>query len=116
MSRCLIVLFLFCWQGSIALAATRIAVLDFELKDLTLAPGIPAEIQRTASIKPLLEQELASAGYAIVPISAAAQQAANSGVGYLYDHADAAAVLGKQHAADYIVVGGCTNPAFCLPI
>ena len=39
-------------------AETRIAILDFELKDLTLAPRIPAEIKRTASIKPLLEGEL----------------------------------------------------------
>lgn len=95
-----------------SLAATRIAVLDFELKDLTLAPGVPAELQRTASIKPLLEQELTRAGYAVVTIPRPAQQAANSGVGYLFDHADAAAQLGKQFQADYILVGRLHKPSF----
>ena len=49
-------------------AETRIAILDFELKDLTLAPRIPAEIKRTASIKPLLEAELKKAAYVIIDI------------------------------------------------
>ncbi|OQW78712.1 MAG: DUF2380 domain-containing protein [Proteobacteria bacterium ST_bin11] len=95
-----------------SLAETRIAVLDFELKDLTLAPGIPAELQRTASIKPLLEQELKRAGYTVITIPGHAQQEANSGVGYLFDHADAAAQLGKQFQADYILVGRLHKPSF----
>jgi hypothetical protein len=86
-------------------AVTRIAILDFELKDLTLAPGIPAEIKRTESIKPLLEKELSSAGYELVSIPLAAQRAADSGVGYLFDHNDVASNLGKQFGADYILVG-----------
>lgn len=93
-------------------ADTRIAILDFELKDLTLAPGIPEELTRTASIKPLLEQELKSAGYLIVPVPMPLQQAANSGVGYLFDHADAAAQLGTQVAADYVLVGRLHKPSF----
>lgn len=93
-------------------AAPRIAILDFELKDLTLAPGIPAEIKRTASIKPLLEGELRSAGYAIVEIPPEAQQAADSGVGYLFDHADATAELGKRFGADYVLVGRLHKPSF----
>lgn len=93
-------------------AETRIAILDFELKDLTLAPGIPAEIKRTASIKPLLENELRSAGYRIVDIPPPAQQAANSGVGYLFEHADAAAQLGKNFGADYLLVGRLHKPSF----
>ncbi len=112
MNKRLILFCFFCCQSALSLAAARIAILDFELKDLTLAPGIPAEIQRTASIKPLLEQELASAGYSVVSIPAAAQQAANSGVGYLYDHADAAAALGARQAVDYIVVGRLHKPSF----
>ncbi len=35
-------------------AATRIAVLDFELNDITSLPNTPAERQRTASMAPLL--------------------------------------------------------------
>jgi len=95
-----------------AQAATRIAVLDFELKDLTLAPGIPAEIERTASIQALLAAELASAGYEIVAIPIQAQQAANSGEGYLFDHVDSAAALGKHFEADYVLVGRLHKPSF----
>lgn len=93
-------------------AQTRIAILDFELKDLTLAPGVPEELMRTASIKPLLEQELKSAGYTIVEVASQTQQTANSGVGYLFDHADAAAQLGKQVDADYVLVGRLHKPSF----
>jgi hypothetical protein len=93
-------------------AATKIAVLDFELKDLTLAPGIPAEIQRTASIKPLLEAELRAGGYEIINIPTSAQNQANSGVGYLFDHPDVAGQLGKQFNADYVLVGRLHKPSF----
>ena len=93
-------------------AAPSIAVLEFELKDLTLKPGVPAEIKRTASIKPLLEGELRSAGYRIVTIPLPAQQAANSGVGYLFDHADVSAQLAKRFDADYVVVGRLHKPSF----
>lgn len=93
-------------------AETRIAILNFELKDLTLAPGIPAEIKRTNAIRPLLAGELASAGYTIVDIPLAAQQSADGGVGYLFDHADAAAELGRQFGADYVLVGRLHKPSF----
>lgn len=108
----LMILMLLAMASFNAVALTRIAILDFELKDLTLAPRIPAEIQRTASIKPLLEKELQSAGYQIVEIPPAAQHAADSGVGYLFDHADAAAELGKNFGADYVLVGRLHKPSF----
>lgn len=101
--------------GFISLASNatpRIAILDFELKDLTLAPGIPAEIQRTASIQPLLKKELAAAGYEMVDIPIEAQRIANSGVGYLFDHTDASAALGKRFGADYVLVGRLHKPSF----
>jgi len=61
--------------GSVDLCArTKIAILDFELKDLTLAPRLPEEIKRTASIKPLLEK----AGYGIVSIDHASQGGAQT--------------------------------------
>lgn len=93
-------------------AVPRVAVLDFELKDMTLAPGVPAEIKRTASIKPLLEGELRSAGYEVISIPRDAQQDANSGVGYLFDHGDVAAQLGQKYGADYVLVGRLHKPSF----
>jgi len=93
-------------------AAPRIAVLDFELKDLTPAPYIPAEIARTASIKPLLEQELAKEGYPIVQIDHRAIAEAAAGPGYLFDHHDLAAELGRTVDADYVVVGRLHKPSY----
>ena len=93
-------------------AETKIAILEFELKDLTLAPRIPAEIKRTASIKPLLEGELKKADYVIISIDPKSQKLANSGVGYLFDHHDVAAKLGKQFGADYVLVGRLHKPSF----
>ncbi len=95
-----------------AAAETRIAVLDFELKDLTLAPRIPAEIERTATVKPLLENELKNSGYTIVSIPGDAQLSATSGTGYLFDHHDVAAQLASQYGADYVIVGRLHKPSF----
>ena len=95
-----------------ALAETKIAILDFELKDLTMIPGIPSEIKRTESIKPLLEAELKKANYLIINIDPAEQKRANSGVGYLFDHHDVVANLGRQFDADYVLVGRLHKPSF----
>jgi hypothetical protein len=93
-------------------AAPRIAVLDFELKDLTPAPNIPSEIARTASIKPLLEQELEKAGYRIVQVGPNDIAKAAAGPGYLFDHHDLAAQLARTAQADYIVVGRLHKPSY----
>jgi hypothetical protein len=93
-------------------AETSIAILDFELNDLTLAPRTAAEINRTASLKPLLEKELQSAGYRIISISLASQHKANSGFGYLFDHDDVAAELARTAGTDYILVGRLHKPSF----
>ncbi len=103
---------LMCFGFADAAAKPRIAVLDFELKDMTLAPGIPAEIKRTASIKPMLENELKKSGYEIVSINQDAQQQATAGMGYLFDHPDAAAQLGNKYGADYVLVGRLHKPSF----
>lgn len=95
-----------------ALAETCIAILDFELNDLTMKPRVPTEIDRTASIKPLLERELQSAGYRIINVKPKAQQQANSGFGYLFAHHDVAAALGKSAGADYVLVGRLHKPSF----
>lgn len=112
LKACLGVLLLGFGVLSIACSETRIAVLDFELKDLTLKPGIPAELQRTASLRPLLEKELAGAGYVMVTIDKLAQQQANGGTGYLFDHYDVAALLARRYGADYILVGRLHKPSF----
>ncbi len=93
-------------------AETRIAILKFELKDLTLAPGIPEEIKRTGSIKSLLEPELKKAGYTVVEIDSASQRKANGGVGYFFDHHDVAAKLAKQFGSGYVLIGRLHKPSF----
>ncbi|MDO9046419.1 MAG: DUF2380 domain-containing protein [Methylobacter sp.] len=93
-------------------AETNIAILDFELNDLTLKPRIAAEINRTASLKPLLENELKGAGYRIISIDLAAQHHSNSGFGYLFEHDDVAAELGRTAGADYVLVGRLHKPSF----
>lgn len=94
-------------------AAPRIAVLSFELNDITSLPNIPQEKARTATFRPLLEQALAGLGdYNIVSIDSAAQTAANSSFGYLYRFNDLAAKLGGQVNADWIVVGQHSKPSF----
>ena len=110
------------WQGLAAVllaaasgvicAQTRIAILDFELSDVTLAPGLPAEVARTASIKAMLEDELHRAGYKVVAVNLDSQHKANGGFGYLFDHNDMAARLAKQTGADYILVGKLHKPSF----
>ena len=93
-------------------AEPRIAVLDFELIDMTLAPRLPEEIARTASIKPMLENALKKSGYDIVSINLDAQQQATAGIGYLFDHPDAAAQLAGKFGADYVLVGRLHKPSF----
>lgn len=70
-------------------AAPRIAVLNFELHDVTLLPNAPEELTRTASMKLLLEQAISRLGdYEIVQISVNDQNTATAGVGYLFDFND----------------------------
>jgi len=110
-NRLFSLIILVCMSFSLS-AETKIAILAFELKDMTLAPRIPAEIKRTASIKPLLETELKSADYTIIDIDLESQKMADAGVGYLFDHDDVAAKLGKQFGADYVLVGRLHKPSF----
>lgn len=104
--------FFLCLLSVSVRAETRIAILDFELNDVTMAPRIPAEIARTASIKAMLEGELRKAGYKIIAIDLATQHEANGSFGYLFDHNDVAAELGKKAGADYVLVGRLHKPSF----
>jgi Protein of unknown function (DUF2380) len=94
-------------------AETGIAVLDFELKDLTPMPRTQAELERTASVAPLLREALAeSGGYEILIVDPEAQAEADLAVGYLFDHPELAAELGKQFGADWIAVGRLHKPSY----
>ncbi|SMG64061.1 conserved hypothetical protein, partial [methanotrophic bacterial endosymbiont of Bathymodiolus sp.] len=75
-------------------------------------PRTTAEIERTASIRPLLETELKTADYVIINIPLIDQNNANGGVGYLFDHDDIAANLAKQFGAEYVLVGRLHKPSF----
>ncbi|MGY6275239.1 DUF2380 domain-containing protein [Methylomonas sp. MgM2] len=108
----LLVTWLLCgWSTSYA--ETRIAVLDFELNDITSLPYTTAELQRTASMAPLLRQSLSQFDdVQLVNISAETQQEANAGFGYLFRFHDLAAKLGQQQGADWIVVSQHSKPSF----
>ncbi len=94
-------------------AGTRIAVLEFELNDLTLLPRVPEEVKRTASLGPLLRQALAEKdGYQLVLIDPRVQVEANTAFGYLFDHPEVTAVLGSKFGADWVVVGRVHKPSF----
>jgi hypothetical protein len=88
------------------MAADQVAVLEFELNDLTVNPKPPEEVQRTASLRGLLQETLASQyGYRIAIVNSKDQQDADKSVGYLFDHSDAAADLARQVGADWVIVG-----------
>jgi hypothetical protein len=95
-----------------ARAGTSLAILDFELHDLTLLPATPEEVQRTARLRPLLEQSLTSRNHRIDNIAATTQAAAAWGTGYLADHPDAVAALADPAHTRFIVVGVLGKPSF----
>lgn len=93
--------------------ATQVMVLDFELKDLTIYEANQDEVDRTATIKPMLEQALAPLGkYRITVFDPATQQQADPGHGYLYDHPVLAAELGQAEDADWVLVGRVHKPSY----
>lgn len=98
---------------STVFAAPKIAILDFELNDITSLPNTPEELIRTASIKPFFEAALTQKGdYQFIQISQADHQAANPGLGYLFKFNDIAAKLGRQFKADWIIVSQHSKPSF----
>lgn len=90
----------------------RIAVLEFELNDLTLDPRNSVELQRTASLKPMLEKALTKANYSTIAVDTSAQSSADKGMGYLFDHSDAAAALGRAAGANWVIVGRVHKASF----
>ncbi len=101
------------FDGKVPTAQATIVVLDFELHDLTLSPGILAEQQRTASIAPMLRQILDTEyGFELVAIDSDTQNAADKGSGYLFEHHDVVAELGREVASDWVVVGRVHKASF----
>ncbi len=86
--------------------ATKVAVLEFELNDLSLLPASSNEQQRTGSLGPMLRETLSNlGGYMMISVAPDSQQRASAGAGYLSSHHDTAANLGRQFGADWVVVG-----------
>ncbi|OAH98494.1 hypothetical protein A1353_02360 [Methylomonas methanica] len=99
--------------STVANAAPQIAVLDFELNDITSLPNTPAEITRTSSMAPLLIEALSRSGtYQIAFVDAATQKAANASFGYLFRFHDLAADLGRRQGADWVLVSQHSKPSF----
>lgn len=100
--------------GQTVQARQRIAVFNFELNDITSLPNTVAEQQRTASIRPLLEQALLKTGddYEIIATNSTTQALTNNGVGYLFAHPDWAAQLGLRLGVDWLIVGQHSKPSF----
>ena len=108
----LLALLLIC-AASTGVAAPRIAVLDFELNDITSLPNTPAELERTATMAPLLIEAFDKTGhYQTVAIPSDLQKSANSSFGYLFRFPDEAAKLGHQQQVDWIVVSQHSKPSF----
>lgn len=103
---------LLCLASTVS-AAPRIAVLDFELNDITSLPNTSAELQRTATMAPMLIASLNQVGLdQTVAIAKASQNAANGSFGYLFRHPDEAAKLGQAQQFDWIIVSQHSKPSF----
>jgi len=94
-------------------AEEKIAILAFELNDITSLPNTLAERERTASIKPLLTQAIKQRGdYEIIKISPEQQREENAGLGYLFRFHDISAKLARAFSADWVIVGQHSKLSF----
>lgn len=94
-------------------ADTRVAVLNFDLNDLTLLPRTPEELERTASVAPLLRAALAKKyGYELVSIDPAMQAETDVSFGYLFKRPELASELGRRVQVDWVAVGRVHKPSF----
>ncbi len=105
----------------LAWGASKIAVPDFELLNLTIQLSDQQKIaainakdqQKLRDIEHFLRKALDDkAEFSVITISAADKDAADKGIGYLFDCAQCAAELGKSHNADYIVIGRLHKPTY----
>ena len=106
-------IFYCCLLPAYVMATPQIAVLDFELNDITSLPNTPAERQRTAGFAPLLIDALnANPQYTAVSVTTDSQRQANAGFGYLFRYREQAAALGQQQQADWVIVAQHSKPSF----
>jgi hypothetical protein len=99
------------WSADSA-AQRTIAVLDFELRDLTLDSGSPEAGAQAAAVGPLLRKALAgSADLRVIELPPGEQAAADRAEGYLFDHPEVAAELAQRHGADWIAVCRLHKPS-----
>jgi len=108
----LLALVLIC-ATSTGVAAPRIAVMDFELNDITSLPNTPEELRRTSTMAPMLIEVLNRNGqYQTSMIPKQVQKTANGGFGYLFQHLEEAATLGQTQGDDWIIVSQHSKPSF----
>ncbi|WP_394212199.1 DUF2380 domain-containing protein [Enterovibrio calviensis] len=120
----IIMLFISLLLAWIPIAFASVAVLDFELNDLTLAesdratqysenaPNAP-EIARTATLAPLLREALNTQyDFSITPVPTALYAEADQGFGYLFSHPRAVTDLGRVLNTDWVVVSRLHKPSF----
>jgi hypothetical protein len=106
-----LLLALIAWSADSA-AQPTIAVLDFELRDLTLDAGSPEATAQAQAVGPLLRKSLAGSGdIRVVELPPGEQAAADRAEGYLFDHLEAAAELAQRHGADWIAVCRLHKPS-----
>ena len=106
---CLLLMILPCC----ARAESTLAVLEFELNDLTLLPNGQEELMRTAALQPMLEEALTKTGTVrVIRIDPVAARDADAAFGYLFEHSAEAALLGAAHGADWVLVGRLHKPSF----
>ncbi|CZF83578.1 hypothetical protein GMA8713_02722 [Grimontia marina] len=98
---------------SASLFASSIAVLDFELADLTQVDDNSEEVKRTASLAPMLRKALTDEHeHTALTVPTDIYQNTNQGFGYLFEHTDAAAQLGHSVGADWVVITRLHKPSF----
>ena len=97
----------------LAAFAAPVAVLEFELNDLTLNPDVAAETERAASLRPLLIERLTEHhGIEVIDNPPRAAIEAEKGRGYLFDRPELAAEIGREAGAAWIVSGRLHKPTF----
>ena len=107
--------------NTFAYSDTKIAVPDFELLDLTLQLSDPAKVteinaqeqEKLKMIEGILRNGISNTdGFSLVEITTEQRNTADKSAGYLFDCAACAAELGRNHDADYIVIGRHHKPTY----